>query len=83
MALVNGHNLAFAYGANDIFTNISVSIPHGARIALVSVSARRTAERIARDIRYIELATVSKFNKRFIGSIALGHEPSDVASPEP
>ena len=35
MALVNGHNLAYAYGANDIFTNISVSIPHGARIALV------------------------------------------------
>lgn len=35
MALISGHNLAKSYGAEDIFAGVSVSIPHGARIALV------------------------------------------------
>ncbi len=35
MALITGHNLAKSYGADDIFTGVTVSIPHGARIALV------------------------------------------------
>ncbi len=35
MAIVNGHNLARSFGANDIFEGVTVSVPHGARIALV------------------------------------------------
>jgi ATP-binding cassette subfamily F protein 3 len=35
MALVNGQNLARSFGAEDIFSDVTVSIPHGARIALV------------------------------------------------
>lgn len=35
MALINGTNLARSYGSDDIFDSVSVSIPHGARIALV------------------------------------------------
>jgi ATP-binding cassette, subfamily F, member 3 len=35
MALVTGTNLARSFGADDIFGGVSVSIPHGARIALV------------------------------------------------
>jgi ATP-binding cassette subfamily F protein 3 len=35
MALVTGKNLARSYGDNDIFEDVSISIPHGARIALV------------------------------------------------
>jgi len=35
MALVNGTNLAKAYGPQDVFEGVDVSIPHGARIALV------------------------------------------------
>jgi ATP-binding cassette subfamily F protein 3 len=35
MALVSAHNLAKSFGAVDIFDNVTVSIPHGARIALV------------------------------------------------
>lgn len=35
MALISAHNLAKSYGAQDIFTGVSVSVPHGARIALV------------------------------------------------
>jgi ATP-binding cassette subfamily F protein 3 len=35
MAILSGHNLARSFGAEDIFSGVSVSIPHGARIALV------------------------------------------------
>ncbi len=35
MAIVSGHNLARSFGAEDIFTGVEVTIPHGARIALV------------------------------------------------
>ena len=35
MAILSGHNLARSFGAEDIFSGISVTIPHGARIALV------------------------------------------------
>ncbi len=35
MALVTGHHLAKSFGPEDIFDGIDVSIPHGARIALV------------------------------------------------
>lgn len=35
MAAVTGHNLARSFGADDIFWDVNVSIPHGARIALV------------------------------------------------
>ncbi len=35
MALVTGNSLARSYGPDDIFSDVSVSIPHGARIALV------------------------------------------------
>jgi ATP-binding cassette subfamily F protein 3 len=35
MAIVNGHNLARSFGAEDIFEGVTVSVPHGARIALV------------------------------------------------
>jgi ATP-binding cassette subfamily F protein 3 len=35
MALVNGHNLAKSFGAEDIFAGVTVAVPHGARIALV------------------------------------------------
>ncbi len=35
MPLITGTDLARSYGPNDIFEGISVSVPHGARIALV------------------------------------------------
>src|SRR5690606_12663752 len=35
MALVTAQNLARSFGAEDIFSGVTVSIPHGARIALV------------------------------------------------
>ncbi len=35
MAVLSAHNLAKAYGAHDIFSDISLEIPHGAKIALV------------------------------------------------
>src|SRR5690606_11339888 len=35
MALVTAQNLARSFGAEDIFSGVSVSIPHRARIALV------------------------------------------------
>lgn len=35
MAVVTGHKLARSFGAEDIFSDVSVSVPHGARIALV------------------------------------------------
>lgn len=35
MAVVTGHNLAKSFGAEDIFSGITVSIPQGARIAMV------------------------------------------------
>ena len=35
MALLTGSQLAKAYGPDDIFSGVTVSIPHGARIALV------------------------------------------------
>ncbi len=69
--------------AMDRYRQLGNAAGTGARVALASATARKTIERIARDIRYIELATVSEFNQRFISSIALNHEPSDAASPEP
>ncbi len=38
MAVLSAHNLAKAYGAHDIFTNISLEVPHGAKIALVGAN---------------------------------------------
>ncbi len=35
MAILSATNIAKAFGANDIFQNVSVDIPHGAKIALV------------------------------------------------
>jgi len=35
MAVLTASKLAKSFGAEDIFWNVSVSIPHGARIALV------------------------------------------------
>jgi len=35
MALLTGSQLAKAYGPDDIFSGVNVSLPHGARIALV------------------------------------------------
>ena len=35
MAVLSANNLAKAYGAQDIFSDISLEIPHGAKIALV------------------------------------------------
>lgn len=35
MALITGHRLGKSYGADDIFSEVSVSIPHASRIALV------------------------------------------------
>jgi ATP-binding cassette subfamily F protein 3 len=35
MPLISGHSLAKSFGDNDVFENVTVSIPHGARIALV------------------------------------------------
>jgi ATP-binding cassette subfamily F protein 3 len=35
MSVLVGQNVARSFGADDIFQNVSVSIPHGARIALV------------------------------------------------
>jgi ATP-binding cassette, subfamily F, member 3 len=35
MSLLNGTQLAKSYGPDDIFAGVNVSIPHGARIALV------------------------------------------------
>jgi ATP-binding cassette subfamily F protein 3 len=35
MSLITAKNLAKSYGANDIFTGISLSIPHHARIAII------------------------------------------------
>lgn len=35
MAVLSASNIAKAYGAHDIFQNVSVEIPHGAKIALV------------------------------------------------
>jgi ATP-binding cassette subfamily F protein 3 len=35
MSLINGLNLSKSFGAVDIFSRVSFSIPHGARIALV------------------------------------------------
>ena len=38
MAVLSAHNLAKAYGAQDIFSDISLEIPHGAKIALVGAN---------------------------------------------
>lgn len=38
MALVTLTNVAKSFGASDIFSNVSASIPHGARIALVGAN---------------------------------------------
>ncbi len=35
MSLITAYNLARSFGANDIFTGISLSIPHHARIAII------------------------------------------------
>lgn len=35
MALLSAANLSKSYGPNDIFSNVSLSIPHGGRIAIV------------------------------------------------
>jgi ATP-binding cassette subfamily F protein 3 len=35
MSLITAVNLSKAFGANDIFSGISLSIPHGARIAII------------------------------------------------
>ncbi len=35
MSLINASNLSKAYGPRDIFSGVSLSIPHGARIAIV------------------------------------------------
>lgn len=35
MAVLSANNLAKSYGANDIFSGVTVEIPHGAKIALV------------------------------------------------
>jgi len=35
MALLTGHNLRRAYGDKDIFSSVTISVPHRARIALV------------------------------------------------
>lgn len=35
MSLLTGSNLAKSYGAQDVFAGVNVTIPHGARIALV------------------------------------------------
>ncbi len=35
MSLINAANLAKSFGPDDIFAGVSLSIPHGARIAIV------------------------------------------------
>ena len=35
MAILNASNLSKSFGADDLFSGISLSIPHGARIAIV------------------------------------------------
>jgi uncharacterized 2Fe-2S/4Fe-4S cluster protein (DUF4445 family) len=67
----------------DRYQQVGNAAGTGARVALINAAARETIERIARDIRYIELATVSEFNKRFIESIAIGCESSDRPPTEP
>jgi uncharacterized 2Fe-2S/4Fe-4S cluster protein (DUF4445 family) len=46
----------------------------GARAALVSARERAEVTRLAKHVRYIELATVAEFNKTFIEAIAIGQE---------
>ncbi|MFP3852653.1 MAG: ABC-F family ATP-binding cassette domain-containing protein [Anaerolineales bacterium] len=38
MSLIQANQLAKAYGAQDVFADVSVSVPHGARIALVGAN---------------------------------------------
>lgn len=35
MAVLSANNVAKSFGANDIFSGVTVEIPHGAKIALV------------------------------------------------
>ena len=35
MSLITTHSLAKSYGPNDIFAEVSVALPYGARVALV------------------------------------------------
>jgi len=56
----------------DRFLQVGNAAGAGARLVLVSQDKRNEAQRIARQIRYIELASVPNFGKTFLQAISLG-----------
>ncbi len=38
MSLVTAHNLAIAYGAQDVFAGVRFDLPHQARIAFIGLN---------------------------------------------
>jgi ATP-binding cassette subfamily F protein 3 len=62
MSLISALNLAKSYGPVDIFSNISLSIPHGARIAIVGPNGigKTTLLRILLGIEEASAGTVQR-----------------------
>jgi ATP-binding cassette subfamily F protein 3 len=69
MSLLTASNLAKSYGLNDIFDNISLSIPHGARIAIVGPNGigKTTLIRILVGLEEPSNGTVQKARNLNIG----------------
>ena len=57
----------------DRFYQVGNAAGAGATLSLISQTRRTEAHGIARQIRYIELAGESNFNRRFLQAMAIGY----------
>jgi ATP-binding cassette subfamily F protein 3 len=69
MALIGANNLSKSYGAVDIFSNLSFSIPHGSRLALVGPNGigKTTLLRVLVGIEEASNGTVTRAKNLKIG----------------
>jgi ATP-binding cassette, subfamily F, member 3 len=74
MSIVTATNLSKSYGSNDIFYDISLSIPHGARIAIVGPNGigKTTLLRIMVGLEEPSSGTVQK-----VRNLKLGYLPQE------
>jgi uncharacterized 2Fe-2S/4Fe-4S cluster protein (DUF4445 family) len=56
----------------DRFQQVGNAAGMGAKMALLSISKRLDAQKIARRVEYIELTTIPDFNRIFMKAISIG-----------
>ncbi len=80
MSLITAHNLAKSFGANDIFSGISLSVPYHARIAIIGPNGigKTTLLRILSGEEESSAGSVSQARNITIGHLA---QEAGLASP--